>query len=215
MTKNENSGRRKRSFLWLAVFIGLALVVVSPPGLKLLLIPLDRGDDLESDFGDVIFVFGSGMLSYDNEYSSTLERIDRAAEIFRSRPLPVIISEGNLTDTTEFKRLVLQRLERMTDTLVPVVFDLESTNTTGNCRKAAEMARKHRYNEMILVTSLYHQGRVDMIAGRLIPVEYRIAGMENAGRYEMKNIRDWNWSRKRVIREYLAMVKDFILVQLN
>ncbi len=184
-----------------------------PAGLKILLLPLDQGDAIEEAYGDMIFVFGAGMLSYENEFSSTLERLDKAADLYSDHTQILCVSEGNLDDTVKFKELVNQRFDNTIGKRAPIMFDLESTNTISNCLMASEIAGRNRFNEVILVTSLYHQGRVQMIARKVFSKDYRIAKMDNQGRYEMKTFQDWHWSRKRIIREYLAIAKDFFLIQ--
>jgi len=203
----------KGKFLYPLIVIAIIILVMPPFVLKKMLSGLGNGETVAANYGEMIVVYGAGMISEDYWRNSTVERIDAAADLYLERPRKLVISEGNLNDTVLFKKMISARFREKTGLEIPVIYDFKSRNTYQNCKRADSIAIAHGVSELILVTSLYHQRRVKMIADKTISVSYKIASMDPGGKYQMENWRDWQWCRKRVLREFAALAKDYMVLK--
>jgi len=203
----------KGKFLYPLIVIATIILVMPPFVLKKMLSGLDNGESIADNYGEMIVVYGAGMMSQDYWRNSTVERIDAAADLYLQRSRTFVVSEGNLKDTSLFKQMITDRLRDRTGLEIPVIFEFKSRNTYQNCVNADSIAIAHGVDKLILVTSLYHQRRVKMIADKTISVNYRIASMDPGGKYQMNNWRDWQWCRKRVLREFAALAKDYMVLK--
>jgi uncharacterized SAM-binding protein YcdF (DUF218 family) len=179
-------------------------------GIQMLLSPLDVGEHIPDDYGDVIIVFGGGMSGHDRLGTVSTERIKRACEIYNKRNRDFLISEGYLNDKEGFVRLAKEYLNRCSDSSIKPVFELNSRNTFQNCLNTSRLLDSTDYKEVIIVSSPYHHYRVNMILEAMIGSGYMIADMPNSEVYLNFTMSRKTRNFRFIFREYFAITKDWI-----
>lgn len=102
---------------------------------------------------------GDGSTVPDDVGPLTLERLRRAAALYRMRPLPVAVTGGPIADSRlPLARLMQEVLAREFD--VPVRWREEhARNTFENAKLSAEMLRADGIHTVIVVTQPWHMRR--------------------------------------------------------
>jgi len=102
---------------------------------------------------------GDGAAVADTVGRLTLERLDRAAELYRHRPLPILVSGGPVGDSRESLAAVMART--LTDDFgVPVAWREEASQTTfENAEYSARLLRAQHIHTVLLVTQPWHMPR--------------------------------------------------------
>jgi uncharacterized SAM-binding protein YcdF (DUF218 family) len=102
---------------------------------------------------------GNGGAVPDTVGRLTLERLDRAAELYRHRSLPVLVSGGPIGDSRESVAALMART--LTDDFgVPVAWREEQSHTTyENAEDSAKILRAQHIHTILLVTQPWHMPR--------------------------------------------------------
>ncbi|HYL31771.1 MAG TPA: YdcF family protein [Stellaceae bacterium] len=89
----------------------------------------------------------------------TLERLDRAAELYRRHPLPILVSGGPVGDSRESLAVLMARTLN-DDFGVPVAWREEQSQTTfENAKFSAQLLRAQHIRTVLLVTQPWHMPR--------------------------------------------------------
>jgi len=102
---------------------------------------------------------GDGAAVADTVGRLTLERLDRAAELYRRKPLPILVSGGPVGDSRESLAALMART--LTDDFgVPVAWREEQSQTTfENAEYSARLLRAQHVHTVLLVTQPWHMPR--------------------------------------------------------
>ena len=151
-----------------------------------------------SDF-DSIIVLGAQVLPDGTPSIQLGWRLDKALEMYRIRPCPIVVCGGQGADEPRPEGEVM--LDRLLADGVPeghVYAEITSENTKENIRNAWEILRAQGCERPLIVTSDYHLPRALAIA--------RDVGLtpQGAGSLCKDNVRFWV---KNHFREALAWVK--------
>ena len=194
-------GIEKRNFKLMLLFVSLLAIVIitisffafTDKGLKILIDPLDIGEEIPDDYGQAIFIFGGGMTFYNDLGTVTKERLREACKLFNKKKRPFYISEGNLEDPSGFMRLSQLYIDKYID-------DIVDTAT---------------YKEIIIVTSPYHQYRVKMLLDKLLKCDYKIAKIQDSEVYKNYSFRKKTRNSRFIFKEYIAIAKDWLQYELG
>jgi len=102
---------------------------------------------------------GDGASVADTVGRLTLERLDRAAELYHHRPLPILVSGGPVGDSRESLAELMART-LSDDFGVPVAWREEQSQTTfENAEFSAQLLRSQHIHTVLLVTQPWHMPR--------------------------------------------------------
>lgn len=109
---------------------------------------------------------GNGADIPDSVGTLTLERLDRAAALYRENPLPILVSGGPVGDSPDsLAGLMAQTLTR--DFAVPVAWREEMSQTTfENAQDCAALLRRENIHIIALVTQPWHMPRAEWAFAR-------------------------------------------------
>jgi uncharacterized SAM-binding protein YcdF (DUF218 family) len=162
--------RARRWGLLLALVSLVALYVFATPLMsKILLRAVERevpATPSNADAAAQAIVVLSGTIHHgdggavpDTVGRLTLERLDRAAELYRHHPLPILVSGGPVGDSRESLAALMART--LTDDFgVPVAWREEQSQTTyENAEDSAKILRARHIHTVLLVTQPWHMPR--------------------------------------------------------
>ncbi|MFC2106790.1 YdcF family protein [Bacteroidota bacterium] len=217
--KVSRKGNLKLMLLFVSL-IGIVIITISffaytDKGLKILLHPLDIGEEIPEDYGQAIVVFGGGMAFYNDLGTVTKERLKEACILYNKRKRAFYISEGNLEDTSGFVRLSKLYISKYIDDNIEPIFEKNSVNTFQNCLNVSRIIDTTGYKEIIIVTSPYHQYRVKMLLDKLLKIDFKIARMHNSEGYKNYSFAKKSRNLRFIFREYIAIAKDWLQYELG
>lgn len=161
--------RTRRWGIALGLVSGVALYVFATPLVSLMLLravesevsahPPDAGaaQAIVVLSGDIHHGDGAGVA--DTVGRLTLERLDRAAELYRRRPLPILMTGGPVGASRESMAALMART--LTDDFgVPVTWREERSQTTfENAEFSAQLLRAQHIHTVLVVTQPWHMPR--------------------------------------------------------
>jgi uncharacterized SAM-binding protein YcdF (DUF218 family) len=145
----------------IGVVVGVLLVAWSVATVRLLFIPTE--DDVVK--ADAVVVLAG----------SKHERLDRGLELVRDGVAPVlVISDGFDPRQPRANRLCQDGGEGFS----VACFTPDPDSTRGEARKVAELARKHGWQRVLLVTSRFHVTRARMLFDRCVDADVDAVGVD-------------------------------------
>lgn len=117
--------------------------------------------------GGIAGTAGEGQLS-----GSTLQRVVTVAELYKQRPLPILVSGGQVYENTGNEGQLSKRtLLRLGVPEKDILLDDTSRTTQENAENSKALLTKNGLNRPILVTSAFHMARsVKHFEARLVKV---------------------------------------------
>ncbi len=169
--------------------------------------PLDVGEEIAKDFGELILILGGGLKEGFEIGFSTQERLNLAGELYKQEKRAILISDGSLYKGSPaidkmVNYLLAQGVERQ-----HILYEGKSQTTYDNFLYAREMVKDMNFKEIIVCTSPYHQRRSQLILSHLDLRDFKIAKMVKSEIYESHSIKQRLRNIKLILREYFAILK--------
>lgn len=136
---------------------------------------LSVGDVIPDEYGDVLFVFGSGC----NPGCGTEERLKLAVQLYRIKKRKIIFSEGNCYPD-EFSGFVYRMMFEFGIKKEDILVDSTGSTTEKNVSNSVLLAQKHGLKSAIVCTSPFHQLRCSILMFRSDFPDYKIAAMPDS-----------------------------------
>lgn len=146
---------------WLLIALGLLAVAWVAATVRLLFVPTED----EVGKADAVVVLAG----------SKHERLDRGLELVRGDAAPVlVISDGFDPQLPRANTLC----RNGGDGFTVACFTPDPDSTRGEARKVAELARKHGWERVLLVTSRFHVTRARMLFDRCLDADVDAVGVD-------------------------------------
>jgi uncharacterized SAM-binding protein YcdF (DUF218 family) len=169
--------------------------------------PLERGTDIDKNYGDTILVLGGGLRKGPEIGFSTQERLLLAVDLFRQKKRTVIVSDGSLYPHSP-------AIKKITDFLVEkgvpkeyIRLEGKSQTTFDNFFNTHRILDEVNAREVIVCTSPYHQKRAEMILTYLEIGAFKIAKMKNSEILKADTIQRRLRNIWLISREYMGILK--------
>ncbi len=173
--------------------------------------PLEVGEEVGKDFGDMILVLGGGLKRGFEIGYSTEERLNLAVELYKQRKRVIVVSDGSLYKRSPaIKKIVGYLLERGVDR-AHIRYEGESQTTYDNLSYAKKLVEEREFEQVIVCTSPYHQRRSKMIMAHLGLKNFKIARMARSEVFRPVNLGKRLRNMKLILREYFAIIKFKLL----
>jgi uncharacterized SAM-binding protein YcdF (DUF218 family) len=146
---------------WILIVLGVLVLAWVAFTVRLLFVPVE--DDLGKANAVVVLA------------GSKHERLDRGLELVRDGVAPVlVISDGFDPRQPKANRLCHEG----GDGFGVVCFTPDPDSTRGEARNVAELARKHRWKRVLVVTSRFHVTRARMLFDRCTDADVDAVGVD-------------------------------------
>ncbi len=173
----------------------------------LFLNPLAGGEEIDSNYGDLILVLGGGLKRGYEIGFSTEERLSLAVRLYKQKKRVIVISDGSLYKGSPAIKKFTHYLFRKGVTRGHIKYEGQSQTTYDNLLYAKNLLEKGEFKQIIVCTSPYHQKRTKMILAHLNIVNYKIAKMSESEIYRPGSLKQRIRNMKLVFREYTAILK--------
>ncbi len=166
--------------------------------------PLEVGEEIEKDYGDVILVPGAGC----NPGRGTEERLNLASSIYKKKKRKVIISEGycRKSEQLRFNELMISRWRFDPE---DIIWDTLSFNTEENILHSAQLSQDLGLENAILCTSPHHQLRCNVLMSEFWIGSFKIAEMKDSMLECDKEQVYLDQKGKVLKQEYLKIIYEF------
>lgn len=196
------------------IFAGLFIIILLI-GLtsfyKVFLYPLDIGEMIPPDYGDVILVLGGGLRPKVEIGYSTQERLDLAIELYNQKKRAIIVSDGSLYRHSPAIEIISKYLTDRGVDYSDIILEGKSQTTFDNFQFSKKILNARGFKEIIVCTSPYHQRRSLLIMRYVKFGNFKVARMGWSEIYQADNISQ-RWRNLRLIlREYVAVIKFKLL----
>jgi uncharacterized SAM-binding protein YcdF (DUF218 family) len=169
--------------------------------------PLEIGEEVDNDYGDVILVLGGGLRKGREIGYSTEERLLLAIELFKQKKRMIIISDGSLYRGSPAIKKISSFLTQKGVEKKYIHLEGKSQTTFDSFYYTQEMLKKMNSKEVIVCTSPYHQERAQMILDHLKLKNFKIARMKHSEIYQAHTIKQRLRNSWLIFREYMAILK--------
>jgi len=194
--------------------LALGLVVLVLTGLLLFtnfymifLGPLERGVEVDNNYGDVILVLGGGLRKGREIGFSTEERLLLAVELYKQKKRMIIVSDGSLYYHSPAIKKITAFLTKYGVEKECIHLEGKSQTTFDSFYYTQELLEKMKSKEVIVCTSPYHQERAQLILDHLKLKNFKIARMEHSEIYQSRTIKQRLRNSWLIFREYMAILK--------
>jgi uncharacterized SAM-binding protein YcdF (DUF218 family) len=103
--------------------------------------------------------YGSAGPQSDDVGSLTLQRLRRAAELYRAHPLPVLMSGGPFARRKQSGAAIMARVFQSDYGITATWLEEKSANTFENAAYSAAILKAHQITKVIIVTQSWHMPR--------------------------------------------------------
>ena len=169
--------------------------------------PLDIGEEIDKDFGDMILVLGGGLKRGNEIGFSTEERLNLAVELYEQKKRMIVISDGSLYKGSPVIEKFMAHLAAKGVEREHIAYEGKSQTTYDNILHGKSLLEKGACKQIILCTSPYHQKRSAMIMAHLRIKDCKIAKMKESEIYHAGTIKQRLRNMRLVFREYSAILK--------
>jgi len=202
----------KKKIKYFLVTLGLVTLVLTALLLftnfyMIFLGPLEIGEEVDNDYGDVILVLGGGLRKGREIGYSTEERLLLAIELFKQKKRMIIISDGSLYRGSPAIKKITGFLTKNGVEKKYIHLEGKSQTTFDSFYYTREMLKKMNSKEVIVCTSPYHQERAQMILDYLKLKNFKIARMKYSEIYRAHTIKQRLRNSWLIFREYMAILK--------
>lgn len=198
--------KKKIKYLILILLLILAIFLFTDFYI-LFLKPLEVGEEIDRDFGDMILVLGGGLKRGFEIGFSTEERLNLAVDLYKQRERVIAISDGSLYKGSpaikKFENYLINKGVKKEH----IKYEGRSQTTFDNLVYAKKLVEEKEFKEIIVCTSPYHQKRSRMIIAHLEIENIKIAKMEKSEIYRPASLKQRTRNMKLVFREYSAILK--------
>jgi len=173
----------------------------------LLLKPLDTGDIVEEQSGDILLVLGGGLKPGNEIGVSTAERLEQAINIYKTKKMTILVSDGSLYKKSPAIKMFKDFLTGKGVASEHILFEGKSQTTFENFLYTESIIRGKNPDEILVCTSPYHQMRSAIIINHLNLKNYKVVRMDKSEVYQAGSIKQRLRNLRLVIREYFGLVK--------
>jgi uncharacterized SAM-binding protein YcdF (DUF218 family) len=169
--------------------------------------PLEKGLNVDNNYGDVILVLGGGLRKGREIGFSTEERLLLAIELYKQKKRMIIVSDGSLYHRSPAIKKITDFLTKNGVEKEYIHLEGKSQTTFDSFYYTQEMLEKMKSQEVIVCTSPYHQERAQMILDHLKLNNFKIARMKHSEIYQSRTIKQRLRNSWLIFREYMAILK--------
>jgi uncharacterized SAM-binding protein YcdF (DUF218 family) len=169
--------------------------------------PLEKGLNVDNNYGDVILVLGGGLRKGREIGFSTEERLLLAIELYKQKKRMIIVSDGSLYHRSPAIKKITDFLTKNGVEKEYIHLEGKSQTTFDSFYYTQEMLEKMKSKEVIVCTSPYHQERAQMILDHLKLNNFKIARMTHSEIYQSRTIKQRLRNSWLIFREYMAILK--------
>lgn len=169
--------------------------------------PLEKGLDVDNNYGDVILVLGGGLRKGREIGFSTEERLLLAIELYNQKKRMIIVSDGSLYHRSPAIKKIIDFLTKNGVEKEYIHLEGKSQTTFDSFYYTQEMLEEMKSKEVIVCTSPYHQERAQMILDHLELNNFKIARMTHSEIYQSCTIKQRLRNSWLIFREYMAILK--------
>lgn len=173
--------------------------------------PLDIGDEIDKDFGDLILVLGGGLKRGYEIGFSTEERLNLAVELYKQKKRTIVISDGSLYKGSPAIKKFVDYLLKNGVEREHIKYEGKSQTTFDNISYAGGLLKRGEFEQIIVCTSPYHQRRSAMILSHLNIKNFKIAKMKKSEIYHPGTMKQRLRNIRLVFREYSGILKFKLL----
>lgn len=119
-----------------------------------------------NNINTAIVVLSGGRISKSPEYgdidivsSSTLQRLQYTAWLYRKTKLPILLSGGSLLNDSTSEAVLMNQTLLSTFNIAPKWLEVESKNTAQNAQYSAQILAESNITEILLITNAIHMQR--------------------------------------------------------
>jgi len=169
--------------------------------------PLEIGEEIDSNYGDVIIVPGAGC----NPGRGTEERLNLASKLYQEKARKVIISEGYCFPK-DLEYFMSRMKSRWKIDSSDVIWDTLSFNTEENIRHCSLLSERLGFKTAVLCTSPHHQLRCKILMNKFWQGDFLIAKIEDSMLECNKEQVYVNKRGATVKNEYLKIVYQYLFL---
>jgi uncharacterized SAM-binding protein YcdF (DUF218 family) len=169
--------------------------------------PLEKGLNVDNNYGDVILVLGGGLRKGREIGFSTEERLLLAIELYKQKKRMIIVSDGSLYHRSPAIKKITDFLTKNGVEKEYIHLEGKSQTTFDSFYYTQEMLEKMKSKEVIVCTSPYHQERAQMILDHLKLNNFKMARMTHSEIYQSRTIKQRLRNSWLIFREYMAILK--------
>ncbi len=197
----------KKTKILLLILIFIILLFILTDFYLLFLKPLDTGEDINDKRGSIMLVLGGGLKSGNKIGVSTAERLEKAVKLYKSKKMKILLSDGSLYRKSPAKKMFRDYLTGEGIEPDHILFEGQSQTTYENFIFTKKMVMKENPEEVLVITSPYHQKRSSLIIKHLKLENYRVIKMEKSEVYQADTFGQRLRNLKLIIREYFGLIK--------
>lgn len=202
---------RKKIYLSVSVVIGVLLIFILTDAYRIFLVPLETGEKIDDNFGDIILILGGGLRRGKKIGYSTEERLIEAVKFYNQKSRYILLSDGSLYRKSPAIRMMKKfLLERGVEEKY-ILLEGKSQTTYQNFTFTRKMISDGGFREVIVCTSPYHQKRAQLIIRHLGYDNYKVAEMMDSEVFAADSISRRFRNIWLIFREYSGIVKFSIL----
>lgn len=202
----------KKKLKYFLLTLGLAILVLTALLVftnfyMIFLGPLEKGLEVDDNYGDVILVLGGGLRKGPEIGFSTEERLLLAIELYKQKKRMIIVSDGSLYHRSPAIKKITAFLTNNGVEKKYIHLEGKSQTTFDSFYYTQEMLEKMKSKEVIVCTSPYHQVRAQMILNHLELKNFKIARMKHSEIYQAQDVKQRLRNLWLISREYMAILK--------
>jgi len=202
--------KRKLKYIFFIILLVIALFIFTDI-YKVFLPPLEVGEYIAPNYGDVILVLGGGLKTGYQIGYSTEERLNLAVELYRQKKRTIFVSDGSLyRGSPAIKKMVDFLLSKGVERN-HIKYEGKSQTTYDNLLFARDLSEKKYAREIIVCTSPYHQKRALLMLSHLKLKSFKIARMDKSEIHYPGTISRRLRNIRLIVREYFAILKFKVL----
>ncbi len=189
------------------IFFFLFLLFLLTDVYLILLEPLDSGNSIEKQSGDMLLVLGGGLKAGNEIGVSTEERLEQAVDIYKTKEMTILVSDGSLYKKSPAIKMFRDFLIAKGVASDHILFEGNSQTTFENFIYTKNIIKENNYKDIIVCTSPYHQKRSEVIIDHLSLDNYKVVKMDRSEVYQAGSIKQRVRNLRLVVREYFGLLK--------
>ncbi len=202
---------KKKIIFSVSLIVGVLLIFILTDAYRIFLIPLESGEKIEKNFGDVILILGGGLRKGSRIGYSTEERLIEAVRFYNEKKRHILLSDGSLYRKSPAIKMMKQFLLNQGVSEDYIIMEGKSQTTYENFTFTKNIISEMGFKEVIVCTSPYHQKRAELIIAYLGYDNYRVASMKDSEVFTASSTGQRFRNMWLIFREYSGIVKFSIL----
>ena len=154
-----------------------------------------------------MLVLGGGLKSGNKIGVSTAERLEKAVQLYNVKKMKILVSDGSLYRKSPAIKMFRKYLIGRGIEPEHILFEGQSQTTYENFIYTKKTIVNEKSDEVIVLTSPYHQKRSSVIMKYLKLNNYRVVKMDKSEIYQSGSIKQRFRNLRLIIREYFGLLK--------